>query len=243
MAELKEFLQTSPRSLPVIVLADVSGSMAADGKINALNTSLADMISTFGSIEDLRADIHVCVVSFGGKACIHTPLQAARHVKWIDLTCGGGTPMGAAMVLAADLIEDQKAIPIRAYRPAVVLVSDGIPTDDWKAGLQRFVAGGRAQTADRLALAIGGDADEGMLSEFVTVYCPKCGHMISASESCGNCGERLPERRAPRVFHAEDASRIKSFFRFVTMSVASRSRSINPNLVPPMGDPFALDNF
>ena len=35
-----------------------------------------------------------------------------------------------------------------------------------------------------------------------------------------------------RVYHAEDARRIKDFFQFVTMSVTKRSRSANPNQVP-----------
>ena len=37
MATLKDFTVTKPRPLPVILLADVSGSMASEGKIDALN--------------------------------------------------------------------------------------------------------------------------------------------------------------------------------------------------------------
>lgn len=218
MATLKDFVQATPRSLPVIVLADVSGSMSVEGKIQALNQSLREMISTFASAEELRAEIHVCVIAFGGQAWVHVPLQPAQKVQWSDMQSDGGTPMGAALVLAADLIEDHQAIPSRAYRPAVVLVSDGMPTDDWKAGLNRFQKDGRASKADRLALAIGGDADETMLAQFL----PDAGQ---------------------KVFHAEDARQIKSFFKFVTMTVTSRSRSTDPNQVPPVGDPFALDKF
>lgn len=218
MATLKDFVQATPRPLPVIVLADVSGSMSVEGKIQALNQSLREMISTFASAEELRAEIHVCVIAFGGHAWVHLPLQPAQKVKWSDMQSDGGTPMGAALVLAADLIEDHQAIPSRAYRPAVVLVSDGMPTDDWKVGLSRFQNEGRASKADRLALAIGGDADETMLAQFL----PDAGQ---------------------RVFHAEDARQIKSFFKFVTMTVTSRSRSADPNQVPPVGNPFALDKF
>jgi uncharacterized protein YegL len=34
------------------------------------------------------------------------------------------------------------------------------------------------------------------------------------------------------VFHATDAYRIHEFFRMVTMSVTTRSRSQNPNTIP-----------
>lgn len=218
MNALKEFAQSRPRPLPVVLLADVSGSMGQDGKIEALNQAVREMVSTFGAESDPRAEIQVCVITFGGEARLHTPLQAARTVGWSDLQAGGGTPMGEAMTLAAGLIDDEQQIPSRAYRPTVLLVSDGIPTDDWQTGLRRLTKEGRAQKADRLALAIGGDADEKMLEAFLA-------------------------DSTRRVFRAEDARNIRAFFRFATMSVTSRSRSANPNVVPPIEDPFSLDQF
>ncbi len=218
MSTLKDFTQSRPRPFPLILLADVSGSMGQDGKIEALNQAVREMISALAAEENARAEIEVCVITFGGAARLHTPLQAARSVAWADMQAGGGTPMGAAMLLAADLINDEQKVPSRAYRPTVLLVSDGIPTDDWQAGLRRLTKEGRAQKADRMAFAIGGDADEKMLQEFLA-------------------------DPAKKVFRAEDARRIPDFFRFVTMSVASRSRSANPNVVPPIKDPFSLEQF
>lgn len=151
--------------------------------------------------------------------------------------------MGAALSLAADLIEDESAISGRAYRPAVILVSDGMPTDEWKAGLARFQADGRAQKSDRIALAIGADADEVMLAQFVSVYCPHCGASMSFTGTCPSCGAKMEPGRRPRVFRGEDAGKIKAFFRLVTMSVAARSVSVDPNRVPPMDDPFILERF
>lgn len=62
---LSDFILTSPRPLPVIVLADVSGSMAVNGKIDALNDAVSEMIATFAEEEDTRAVIHVSVITFG----------------------------------------------------------------------------------------------------------------------------------------------------------------------------------
>ena len=217
-SQLKEFTSSAARPLPVILLADISGSMAAEGKIGALNQSIREMLSTFSSTDDLRAEIHVAIITFGGIARVHTPLEAAKAVKWADMQADGGTPMGAAMTLAADLIDDKEAIPSRAYRPTVVLVSDGMPTDSWREGLDRMTKQGRAQKADRLALAIGADADTGMLKRFL------------------NDDNK-------QVFVAADARRIKDFFQFVTMSVTARSRSANPNEIPQMRNPFDLDRL
>ena len=207
MSELKDFAVNKPRPLPVVLLADVSGSMAAEGKIDAMNQSVKEMVSTFADEDDLRAEIHVCVITFGGEAKTLIPLQPASSIEWTDMTAGGYTPLGGAMKIAADLIDDREQIPSRSYRPTIILVSDGIPNDDWEPSLKRLTTEGRAAKADRIALAIGSDADEEMLKRFLND----------------------PEKR---VYHAEDARRIKDFFQFVTMSVTKRSRSANPNQVP-----------
>src|SRR5437763_1821259 len=52
MSRLKEFTVPSARPLPVVLLADVSGSMSADGKIDALNAAVAEMLAAFAEEED-----------------------------------------------------------------------------------------------------------------------------------------------------------------------------------------------
>lgn len=218
MSNVQEFVMTSVRPLPIILLADVSGSMAVEGKIEALNQAVREMLATFAQAGTLPADIHVAVITFGGEARVHIPLTPASSLAWRDLGAQGETPMGRAMELAADLVEDRDQISARAYRPTVVLVSDGRPTDAWETGLTRLTQQGRAQKTERMALAIGGDADEAMLKRFLA----------------------HPEQR---VFRAEDARRIRDFFRFVTMSVTARAQSVDPNRFPAMQNPFELDRF
>lgn len=218
MSKLKEFAMASARPLPVIVLADVSGSMAANGKITALNDAIAEMIATFAEEDDSRAEIHVSVVTFGGAAArVHKTLNPAGKVNWEAMSANGRTPMGQAFVLAREMIEDKSIIPSRAYRPTVVLVSDGVPTDDWEQSLKELLASERASKAMRLAMAIGEDADKKTLSAFLAD--PK-----------------------GRVFEAHEAREIRKFFRWVTMSVTSRSRSANPNSVVAV-EPTDLDDF
>lgn len=216
MTTLKTFTQSKLRPLPVVLLADVSGSMGSDGKIDALNRAVRDMIATFADEEVGRAEIHVAVITFGGTAQLHVPLQPARDIAWSDMAAGGGTPMGSAMKLVTELVEDRDAVSSRAYRPTIVLVSDGQPTDDWRSAFARLTGEGRAAKALRMALGIGTDADLAMLRQFVG-------------------GED------PVVHRAEDASRVRDFFQFLTMSVTSRSRSADPNAVPQVDDPFGLE--
>lgn len=202
---LKSFTASTARPLPVIVLADTSGSMTVDGKIDALNTALSEMVSSFGEEEAGRAEIHVSVIVFGGKdARLHLPLAPASGLSIEPLVASGMTPLGAALDLATSMIEDREKVPGRAYTPALVLVSDGQPNDEWEPALARLLNSPRASKAQRFALGIGEDADAQVLRKFL------------ADPEGKVCG-------------ANEARQIKAFFRWVTMSVTSRSRSTTPN--------------
>jgi uncharacterized protein YegL len=202
---IKDFAVKNARPLPVIILADTSGSMGVDGKIEALNQSLRDMVKSFAAESRLRGEIHLGVITFGGSAAAHLPLTPAHQIQGIqEFVASGGTPMGAAMDIARELVENRELIPSRAYRPILVLVSDGHPTDDWEGPFRTLLASERAAKATRIALAIGNDADEAMLTEFAN------------------------DPEAP-LFHADNAAEIVRFFRAVTMSVAKHSQSANPS--------------
>lgn len=224
MSGLKQFQMTSARPLPVIVLADVSGSMVADGKIEALNAALQDMISSFADQSRVKAEIQVGLITFGGDAATaHLPLAPAHQIKRLDtLRAEGRTPMGSALELATSLLDDKELIPSRAYRPVLVLVSDGMATDDWKQAFSRLQSSERAQKASRFAMAIGSDADEVMLKSFAN------------------------DPEAP-LFRANNARDILRFFQAVTMSVTVKSQSPNPDqtaafLIPELSDdPMDLD--
>ena len=206
MADLAEFTFNRARPLPVIVLADVSGSMADDSKIQILNQSIAEMIRAFSGDAGDWAEIHLGVIAFGaGVVKPVTRLQPASDIQFTPLIAGGNTPMGQAFELTALLLEDKTQIPSRAYRPMIILVSDGVPTDEWEAPLQQLLTSPRASKADRIALAIGEDADIEVLKEFT--------------------------QKASQVIRAHEVSEIKKFFRFITMSVSVRSTSNNPNNV------------
>lgn len=217
MSKLKEFTMSSARPLPVIVLADVSGSMSANGKIDALNDAVSEMIATFSEEDDTRAEIHVSVITFGGGASIHKLLRPASETRWEPMVASGRTPMGEAFELARSMVEDRETVPSRAYRPTLVLVSDGVPTDDWRTPLATLLKSERASKATRFAMGIGADADHETLIAF-----------LANDEG--------------RVFEAHEAREIKNFFRWVTMSVTTRSRSTNPNSVV-MVEPTDLDEF
>ena len=222
MSSLKKFAATTARPLPVIILADTSGSMSEDGKIEALNAALKEMIVTFSKENRLRAELQIGLITFGEHVQVHTPLQSADKITQIDdLIAKGPTPMGAAFEKAINLLEDKDLIPSRAYRPVLILVSDGQPTDEWKNSFDKLTLSERRKRATRFAMAIGVDADEAMLTTFAN------------------------DIEAP-LFKAHNARDIHRFFRAVTMSITTRTESQNPDhsvalVIPPSDDELDLD--
>lgn len=81
-------------------------------------------------------------------------------------------------------------------------------TDDWKQPLKELLSSSRVSKALRLSMAIGEDADHEVLKEFLQ-----------------NQQQDIP------VFRADEAHQIQKFFRWVTMSVTSRSKSVSPNTI------------
>ena len=228
-----KFTTNKAKPLPVVLLLDVSGSMnevisdsyertgqtiVEDGqtweivkggvsRIQVLNQAVTEMIASFAKEEQLEHEFLVSVVTFGASVNIHLPPTKASRVDWTTLSAAGETPLGEAIATAKKLIEDKETTPSRAYRPVVVLVSDGRPTDRWEANLDSFVGTGRSTKCDRIALAIGAGTDEAMLQQFIA-------------------GTPNP------LFHAADAKQILEAFQRVTMSVTVRSKSKDPNQLP-----------
>lgn len=198
------------KPLPVVLLLDTSSSMNAGGeqsKIAELDSAVRDMIKDFAHEEQLETEIQVSVITFGYDGVkLALPYTNASKVEMKKLEAQGNTPMGTAIRMAKDMIEDKETTPSRAYRPLVILCSDGAPNDDWEAPMDNFIKDGRSSKCDRMAMAIGSDANEAVLKRFIE-------------------GTENP------LFYAKDASSMHKFFKFVTMSVATRSHSQNPNVI------------
>ncbi len=201
-----KFTVPKAKPLPVILLLDVSASMSGD-KIRNLNDAVRDMLDTFRGSESSETEIWVSIITFGSQVNLHQSLASAGDIQWQALSASGTTPLGVALDMAKAMIEDKDVVPSRAYRPTVVLVSDGQPDSGWKEPLDRFVSDGRSAKCDRMAIAIGVDADKAVLGQFI-------------------------EGTQNDLFYAENAKQLRDRFKFVTMSVVIRTKSQAPNTLP-----------
>lgn len=188
------------RSLPLVLIADTSGSMKEHGKIDALNSAVHEMIESLQGIQQVEdVDFILTIVGFE-KGSIKEFYRGinVNDVKWEDLPARGVTPLADAFSRVASLVEKENVVPHNSYAPIIVLVSDGQPTDDeghwsdnWKTTLAQMKDAPRVNKGMCFSMAIGPDANEDMLLEF---------------SSNG------------KVFHAEDGNKIRQFFQLVTMA-------------------------
>lgn len=161
--------ELATRPLHFIWIADCSGSMLADGKIQTLNTAIREALPHMKAEADANpnAEVLVRAVTFASGASwqVATPTPVATFT-WTDLPAGGVTDMGRALSLVA---EQLKIPPMsdRALPPVLVLLTDGQPTDDFAKGLQALMDQPWGKRAVRIAIAIGEDADTEVLQRFI----------------------------------------------------------------------------
>ena len=160
--------ELSTRPIHFIFIADCSSSMAGD-KISSLNTAIREAIPHMQTVagENPNAEVLVRAVKFsdGAQWHISQPTKIDQF-QWIDLHSSGSTSMGQALKLLADQL---KIPPMtdRALPPVLVLITDGQPTDDFKSGLQALMNEPWGKKAVRIGIAIGSDADEKVLQDFI----------------------------------------------------------------------------
>lgn len=214
MFDPSKFAVTTPKSIPVLLLLDVSYSMNEPcgqnegiSKITALNNALLDMVQGFKEAQTLETFIKVGIITFGKEVSVHTPLTPINDLPELPpLIADGMTPLGTALSMAKTMIEDKNIFIGKDYRPVIVLLSDGEANDDWRRPLQEFVNNGRSSKCDRLAVAFGSNADKDMLRSFIV--------------GCEN-----------DLFYAEDATTLYKVFKKITMSVSVRATQKDKNQV------------
>lgn len=210
----------SRRPLHFIYLCDCSGSMAAQGKMQALNQAIRQSLPLMQAVArtNPEAQLLVQAIAFGDEARWHvaepTPIET---LEWHDLSATGLTAMGAALDLLAEALSSD-VLPRQMLPPVLVLISDGQPTDDYGAALKRLMQRQWAQRSIRLAIAIGHDTDLEVLQQFI-----------------GNSPE------ATRPLQASNATTLAHYIEWASSSVVGNTSSL-ATMTPPPPLPHEPDN-
>ena len=159
--------ELASRPLHFFWIVDCSGSMYGD-KIGTVNNAIQSTIPEMRSAaqDNPNAQLFVRTLRFSsGAQWVTEGAIPVEDYAWNDLEADGMTDLGKAF----DLLASQLTIPPmsdRALPPVLVLLSDGQPTDNYQASLQKLLSLPWGRKAVRIAIAIGQDADVSVLSEF-----------------------------------------------------------------------------
>ena len=156
---------------PFYLCLDVSSSMAGD-PIEAVNRELPSLRTSVGEDPAVAEVIRFGIVTFSDVAHTVLPLCDLSLVEAVPkVAAQGRTSYAAAFDHLRQVIESDyntgRAGGDKWYRPAIVFISDGRPTDDperWRAGLGRLTDESWRRRPNILAFGFG-DADAAVLAE------------------------------------------------------------------------------
>lgn len=140
-----EFAENADPRVPVMVLLDCSGSMQHE--LPMVDTGIDTLISEISSDELASRRAELSFVLYGTDVEEPTPFTTVDNVQKPVLKTMGLTATGSAILSALDALEDRKEIyknqGVDYYRPIILLLTDGAPTetDEVEEASQRIADG------------------------------------------------------------------------------------------------------
>lgn len=161
------------RKMILFFLIDTSGSMSGK-KIQSVNDAIENVLPIIGEISDENpdAEINIAAKKFStGVDWVYNEPKEAKDFIWQPVSPEALTSLGeACRELSRKLSRTNGFMPTSTgsgyYAPAIILLSDGGPTDDFQGGLKVLKENSWFKNAIKVAIAIGDDADEDVLKDF-----------------------------------------------------------------------------
>ena len=163
-------VEVARRCMVLFFVVDTSGSMAGT-KIGAVNQAIAEVVPEIAKLssENADAEIKIAAMKFDDAAewITSQPVEAEKF-QWNDLDVGGGTYLGEACRALGEKLSRNAFMQeaTGSYAPAIFLMSDGEPLDDYQKELAKLKENRWFQKAIKVAIAIGNGADKNVLAEF-----------------------------------------------------------------------------
>lgn len=170
MSLLDDAVSVPRRTMTLFFLIDTSGSMSGN-KIGAVNDAIVNVLPMLEDISSTNpdAEIKVAALEFSnGTKWLYNEPKTVEDFKWIDVQAGGLTSLGEACLELNSKLSRSGYMKSASgsYAPAIILLSDGGPTDNFDGGLQTLQGNNWFKNAIRIAIAIGDDADLDVLARF-----------------------------------------------------------------------------
>ncbi len=162
------------REMLLFFLIDKSGSMGGS-KIGSVNDAIENVLPMIAELSDNNTDaeIKVAVLEFSNTTnWLYDEPKLANEFIWQKVQAGGMTSLGEACVELSKKLSRTNGYVVKSetgsgyYAPALILLSDGGPTDNFEAGIKTLQSNMWFKNAIKIAVAIGDDADESILERF-----------------------------------------------------------------------------
>jgi len=118
---------------PCVLLLDTSGSMGGM-PIMQLNEGVRTFKQELLSDPLATKRVEVAIVTFG-PVTVESDFHTVPNFHPRELDTTGDTPMGAAIKKGVEMVaarkKEYKDHGIAYYKPWIILITDGAPTDDW----------------------------------------------------------------------------------------------------------------
>lgn len=160
---------------PVVLVLDCSDSMMqpmpgeSKTPMEALNSGLDVLVSELHRDPLAKRRVELSVVTFGSHVNPATPFATVKNVVLPELDTIGITSMGAAVNEALDAIEQRKQkykeTGTSYFKPWVMLITDGLPTDDITEAVERVRAMEERGAVSFFAVGVEG-SDQEVLDRF-----------------------------------------------------------------------------
>lgn len=164
-----DVLPPAKKSMVLFFLIDVSSSMKGE-RINTMNQVMKDVLPELIGVGESNTEVRVAVMAFGSgfEWITPEPMILEEYQRWRDLEADGVTDLGAALLELNGKMSRKSFLqsPSLSYAPVVFLITDGCPTDNYKAGLSVLRQNNWFKYGIKIALALGNGVDMDVLEEF-----------------------------------------------------------------------------
>lgn len=175
--EVKNIEFSSTRRIPICLVLDVSGSMARNQNIDTLNENVSYFLNFVRNNPKSRRIADISIVLIGGGVNVYSYYKQIDEIEFKPFDPFGNTPMGEAMELAIKLLQDRKQYyrqhEIEHYKPIILLMTDGAPTDQYKMAAQKTSQMILDKEVKLYPVGIGDEFDPTIMREFSPLITPR----------------------------------------------------------------------
>ncbi len=173
MPNIDSIAEAVPRRTMILYfLIDTSGSMAGD-KIGSVNSGIKETILDIKEITNPDAQVKIACLTFSNDANWITQNPVAiDDFSWSNLEAEGITELGEACEKLNEKLSTKAFMGDATgnYAPAIILISDGNPTDFGKYkyddSIAKLQANNWFKQAIKVAFAVGDDVNQEILEKF-----------------------------------------------------------------------------